>query len=621
MIKKYIFLFISIIFLLSCNQDDNLVYLIDNVPSDTSIYNFSDDDIIKGRIRVKLKEEPQGEVTVKSVLNNKVVIGLRSLDASATRLKIINIKRTFPYAGKYEERTKKEGLHLWYDIWFTEDIISTKAAEDVSILDEIEISVPIVKTKSYSESAMTYSTSNISQSPFLFNDPYLSKLWSYQNFGTEPWQSVNADIRLFDIWKTYNGHPDIIVSVVDGGIYSEHPDLLGNMWFNPNEIPDNGIDDDDNGYIDDVHGYNFVSNTGTITSHRHGTHVAGTIAAINNNNIGIAGIAGGDGTPNSGVKLMSCQIFEHPSGNYLRDVLSEDMGAAIKYGADNGAVISQNSWGYAIEGQVQSSYIDPAHKEAIDYFIKYAGCDNDGNQLPNSPMKGGIVLFAVGNMNSNNPKVSAPADYEKVIAVTAIGPNYKKATYSNYGEFVDISAPGGISNFESGIYSTTIAECGDYEYRYGTSMACPHVAGVAALIIEKNGIGKPGFTNAQLEEILLTTSYSVDLYNPDYIGMLGYGCVNTTAALQYNPSDTKPVQIINNPINNNILYFKINVFDLVGNATITIFNSTGSLVIKKTINTKRFKIVSVDISKLATGYYIFKYQCNNNMFEESIIKY
>lgn len=112
------------------------------------------------------------------------------------------------------------------------------------------------------------------------------------------------------MWKQYNGNPAIIVAVVDGGINQEHPDLQDNLWTNPGEIPKNGIDDDGNGYIDDVHGYNFVDDNAILVPHRHGTHVAGIIGATNNNGTGISSIAGGNGTPGSGVKLMSCQILK-----------------------------------------------------------------------------------------------------------------------------------------------------------------------------------------------------------------------------------------------------------------------------------------------------------------------
>ncbi|MDR1743575.1 MAG: S8 family serine peptidase [Dysgonamonadaceae bacterium] len=621
--KKAALLYISLLLFYSCNENIP-VNPTDEVPCNKSAYSdFSENDVLKGRIRVKLKSEPSGEVLVRSA-NGEISTAIRSLDGVASTLKITRMERTFPYAGKYEERTRKEGLHLWYDLWFSEETASTRAADEVSVFNDIEVATPIVKIEFYGApdhwNDVLFDAKTRASYPF--NDPDLSKMWSYNNPGTESWQAKGADIRLFDVWNTFNGHPDIIIANVDGGIFVDHPDLKDNIWVNSGEIADNGIDDDGNGYIDDVYGYNFVSNTGQITPHRHGTHVAGIIAAKTNNGVGIAGIAGGNGTADSGVKLMSCQVFAHSPSDITQDVVAANMGEAIKYAADNGAIISQNSWGYAVNTKAGSSYIDPSHKAAIDYFVKYAGCDNSGNQLPNSPMKGGIVLFASGNAHSDDPRVSAPADYEKVIGVAAVGPDYKKPYYSNYGDFIDISAPGGIyGSAYGGIFSTTITEYGDYEYRYGTSMACPHVSAVAALVIEKNGVGKRSFTAKQLEEVLMLSAYEIDSYNPEYVGMLGAGCVNASGALNLDTLLVPKFQILSNPVSDGTFTFKVNSADLSGDALLSFINGTGSLVLRKTLTITRFKPVSIDISALAAGYYTLLYEMDGNEIREKIIKY
>ena len=149
-----------------------------------------------------------------------------------------------------------------------------------------------------------------------------------------------------EAWKLCSGDPSIIVAVLDEGVMYTHPDLMANMWVNEGEILNSGIDADGNGYRGDVYGYNFVRDNSDITfassgDTGHGTHVAGTIAAVNGNGIGVCGIAGGDGTPNSGVKIMSCQIFDGATSATLWGEAR-----AIKYAADNGAVILQCSWGY-----------------------------------------------------------------------------------------------------------------------------------------------------------------------------------------------------------------------------------------------------------------------------------
>lgn len=145
-----------------------------------------------------------------------------------------------------------------------------------------------------------------------------------------------------------------------------------------------------NGYKDDVYGWNFVDNSATIVPHSHGTHVAGTVAAVNNNGKGVCGVAGGSGPWGWGT-FVSCQIFKPNPSNPEKDLGSSLLPAAIKYGADNGAVISQNSWGFQYPDRNHTS-MDGATRAAIDYFINYAGIDENGNQV--GPMKGGIVIFA-----------------------------------------------------------------------------------------------------------------------------------------------------------------------------------------------------------------------------------
>lgn len=635
--KKLFLILLPVLFLFSC-QDD-LAELPGDNSQTPSYFSFSENDVVKGRMRIKLSEEPTDKVQVRST-GNAVQTGISVLDRSAATYGITRMERTFPYAGKFEERTRKEGLHLWYDVWFSEDVATTRAVGEISMLDGIQTATPVLKVVSTaSEPDPVYKTTikNLTRNADLpFNDEYLSWQWSYYNPGNQPWQVAGADIRLSEVWEQYNGHPDIIIAIVDGGIALNNPDLQANLWVNTKETDGNGIDDDDNGYVDDIYGYNFVSETSTITPHRHGSHVAGTVAGTNNNGIGICGIAGGDGSPNSGVKLMSCQIFEHISlenGDY-RDVVSENIPAAIKYGADNGAVISQNSWGYAADTRAgnsgsRSSYIDPAHKEAIDYFVKYAGCDNNGNQLPESPMKGGIVLFAAGNNNSSNPRVAAPADYEKVLGIAAISPDYKKAAYSNFGDYIDLCAPGGNSSGFQRIYSTTIQQLGFYEFRYGTSMACPHVAGVAALVIEKYGVGKPGFTARQLEEILLTTAYDVDKYNVhkdekgetiSYAGKLGSGCVNAAAALQSELPQPEAFDLKENTINDGVFSFRVNM-EMAGTAQLKIYNSIGNRVMDKEITATRYVTNYVDISELAAGYYNYEYITEYNLVKGKFVKY
>lgn len=606
--KKAILFFLAVLLIASCHQEE-----ISSVPDDSgngsSISDLSDEDVLQGCIYVKLKEEPTGEVRVRNV-GSAVTTGVKVLDRAASSLKITRMERTFPYAGKFEGRTRKEGLHLWYNVWFSKETSATRAATEVGMLEGIEKAVPVPKIVSRAKPETVW------------DDPYLlSKQWYLNNPGTESWQKAGADIRIFDAWKEYKGDPAVIVSIVDGGINLEHPDLQANLWVNLGEIPGNGIDDDGNGYTDDVNGYNFVDDNADIVPHRHGTHVAGLIGATNNNGIGICGVAGGDGTPHSGVKLMSCQIMKSLTTTGGEVASDPHIAAAIKYGADNGAVISQNSWGYAV-GAKSTVNVDPVHKEAIDYFIKYAGCDNNGNQLEGSPMKGGIVLFASGNANTSNPATAAPADYEKVVAVAAIEADYKKASYSNYGTYMDISAPGGAHPDidVKKIWSTTTTMAGNYEYLSGTSMACPLVSGVAALVIQKYGVGKKGFTPEKLKEILYESAYDLDQYNPDYAGQLGAGCVDATAALQIEVSSLAPFTLKSKQVTDNTLTFSVSS-PMAGEGRLAIYNSIGNKVLIRTITLESSVLHSVDVSALSAGYYLLEYQCKGIEVKEKFIKY
>ena len=258
--------------------------------------------------------------------------------------------------------------------------------------------------------------------------------------------------------------------------------------------------------------------------------MAGTIAAVGNNGKGVVGVAGGDKAKGQkGVTLISSQIFT--------DEESVGGAQAIKWGADHGAVISQNSWGYVfdrdgngkVEGEeytlAMNTRISASDKAGVDYFIKYAGCDNNGNQLPNSPMKGGVVFFAAGNDAIPN---GAPAEYENVIAVGSVSSDGRKSSFSNYGDWVDICAPG------SAILSTYPGN--QYETIGGTSMACPHVSGVAALIVSY--FGGAGFTNEMLKEKILESSNKSIIPQYNQIG----GLVDAYGAFVYG-NDKAPAEV------------------------------------------------------------------------------
>lgn len=496
---------------------------------DTESTPVRDTDKVEGVIRMKLDRETAEALNVIRTRSGRVLTGNISFDELCERYNVTGMERLFADNG-CAERTRKAGLDLWYIIRFEGS--AEQVAEDfgeIAGVNHVEIPRRITKVGGMSRKSGTpwrklMALPKAAPSNYPFNDPLFGGQWPLYNDGTiNANAQAGADINVLPAWEKTAGRSDVIVAVVDEGVEYTHPDLAGNMWSG---IGKNFCDRDN----DDI-----------TWGEGHGTHVAGTIAAVSNNGIGISGIAGGTGGGN-GAKIMSCEIFHPTDGHY--DANSNATADAIKYAADNGAVICQNSWGYAAGALSydQWSSADRATKEAIDYFIRYAGMSPDG-ETQTGPMAGGVVIFAAGNEYSR--LAGYPAAYDACISVASISCTYEAAWYTNYGSTVDICAPGGgdeanfvnLISYDEGYNLSTIPtnlQNGDsfvytyangetetktidyvsstvgYGYMMGTSMACPHVSGVAALIVSQ--FGAPGFTNEQLKEKLFSTARDIDSY-------------------------------------------------------------------------------------------------------------
>ena len=383
--------------------------------------------------------------------------GILSVDEILDLVEGYQIERVFPVDMRSEEKMRKEGLHLWYVVRFSEEYSVEKVAADLAKLGEVsrvEFNRTLkraTETKAVPLSADALEQMAASARAAKYNDPHLPLQWHMVNNGDlgDTKFVAGADVNVEKAWDLCTGNPSIIVAVLDEGVDFSHPDLKDNMWVNEKEIWRSAEDNDGNGYEGDVYGYNFAAQSGIISTNGrydtgHGTHVAGVIAATNNNGIGISSIAGGT-KENPGVKIMSCQIF---SGSLAGTVLDEVR--AIKYAADNGAVILQCSWGY-ISGAANPYDWQPQFSsdeqwknsnmlefKALDYFIHNAGS-------PDGVVDGGIIVFAGGNEYA--PAASYPAAYPDYVSVAATAPDFTPAVYTNYGPGTTISAPGGDQDY------------------------------------------------------------------------------------------------------------------------------------------------------------------------------
>lgn len=332
------------------------------------------------------------------------------------------------------------------------------------------------------------------------NDPMFGDLWGIANIGQKNGKA-GVDISATQAWDITTGSRDIIVGVIDTGVDYTHPDLMNNMWKNEAEANGvEGVDDDNNGYVDDIYGYDFANtDADPIDDHNHGTHVAGTIGAEGNDGTGVVGV-------NWKVRIMALKFLTASGSGSLAGALK-----AIDYATENGAHLTNNSWGGGGFSQSLYDSIERAKNKGV-LFVAAAGNDSK-------------------NDNDSRPKYPASYDLDNIISVAAVDRNGELASFSNIGRTsVDVGAPG--------VEILSTVKGGEYKEYRGTSMASPHVAGIAALVLSEF----PDMDYSEVRERIIATA--VPMASLKNLCVSG-GMANAFAAL----TNALPPPDLNDPSN------------------------------------------------------------------------
>ena len=408
------------------------------------------------------------------------------------------------------------------------------------------------------------------------NDTLFTRQWGLYNDGSfaQSLAKAGADISILDAWDVEDGDTSIIVAVMDSGIKTDHPDLQQRIWRNYNELP-NGIDDDNNGYIDDTLGWNFAYGGANVTDDNgHGTHVSGIIGASVNNTTGYAGV-------DQHCKIMTCKAADN-TGFFSYSWMTE----AIYYATDMKANVINISAGGATPSNIVGDALDNAMSNNI------------------------VVVAAMMNAGSSQPFY--PASHAGVIAVGATGPDDTATNFSNYGNHISVVAPGHYIYGLSHVNDTAAGAWGS-----GTSQAAPHVAGIASLLLAQNKNRTP----AQIKSLVETNAEDLVGGKRDVLGWdkyYGYGRVNAHRALTNAALTAKDVKresgvkIFPNPASETLY---ISNAAMMG-GTITIVNATGATVYSATMNAA---LHAVDVRGLAKGSYFVSLRKGEEKFSATVV--
>ncbi|MFC1896682.1 S8 family serine peptidase, partial [Thermodesulfobacteriota bacterium] len=450
--------------------DEIIIKLKENVQTSISITNNEQKYVVSGLASLDKLHEKHGVYTMERILNKRRKKNPRitKLEARAENIEIkIRTLQSNKKLSSKEQQELQDLLDNHNKLLSKKDslikklykfekkrnkllgLYTIKLAQGAKI-EEVVSEYQKDSNVEYAEPNHIYHTQ---QTPNFPDDPSFDELWGLHNTGQgQPGGTPDADIDAPEAWGINTGSSDIVVAVIDTGVDYTHEDLAANMWTNSGETAGDGIDNDGNDYVDDIYGIDAYNNdSDPMDDHYHGTHCSGTIGAAGNNSTGVVGVSWD-------VSIMALKFLDSNASGYTSDAIT-----CIDYAVNNGAHVLSNSWGGGGYSQSLKDAIEAANAAGL-LFIAAAGNE-------------------YGNNNDTNPFYPASYTNENIIAVAATDYNDNLAGFSNFGPTsVDVAAPG------VDIYSCKPGDVyGSYQNLSGTSMAAPHVAGLAALVRAEYG--------------------------------------------------------------------------------------------------------------------------------------
>jgi subtilisin family serine protease/chitodextrinase len=450
-------------------------------PGDTLNNKNNDTLFASNEILIKVKSSQKGNIKSHPTPADT---GIVSLNAVNQRLKAKNIESVAKASPK---AASDQPLFRWYKVTLNEPR-QTINKKDVAASNQLYVDIGQYKHDPAVEDAQPNFIYQVDNVP---NDPFYSSVgaWGQAYDDMYGMKKINAPAA----WDQTTGSKNIVVASIDTGVDRNHEDLKDNMWVNDKEIPGNGIDDDKNGFVDDYYGWDFANNDNDpIDDHGHGSHTVGTIAGSGNNGLGVVGV-------NWTSRVMALKALDSNGAGY-----SDRLGAALQYAADMGARVSSNSWG--------GNGFDGLVNDSVNY----------------EHAKGMVTVVAAGNSNTDALDFT-PASDDAAITVAASDWNDAKASFSNYGSKIDVAAPGvnilSVRAAVNNMCTGTRVVATNYCVVSGTSMATPHVAGLAALLLAKN----PNLTNEEIRQILRTSA--TDLAPAGKDSSFGFGRIDAGGSM------------------------------------------------------------------------------------------